>query len=60
VVRLDPDPAALLPSVDDLEALADAVRERGRVEGVARTVEVHRRGHLRVLRDAQEQESPPD
>jgi hypothetical protein len=60
VVRLDPDPAALLPSVDDLEALANAVRERGRVEGAATTVEVHRRAHLRVLRDADERDSSAD
>ncbi|MFL6139041.1 MAG: DUF3499 domain-containing protein [Frankiaceae bacterium] len=30
VVRLETDLAALQPSVDDLEALADAVREAGR------------------------------
>jgi hypothetical protein len=30
VVRLAPDPALLGPSSDDLEALADAVREAGR------------------------------
>ena len=51
VVRLEPDPEALRPSSDDLEALADAVREaaRPRVE-VRAPVEVGRRGHLRVLR----------
>jgi hypothetical protein len=51
VVRLEPDPDALRPSSDDLEALANAVREaaRPRVE-VADMVEVGRRGHLRVLR----------
>ena len=60
IVRLEPDPAALLPSIDDLEALADAVREaaRGRdetpyVEEVHdEMVEVNRRGHLRMLRNA--------
>ena len=52
VVRLAPDPDALKPTVDDLEALANAVRESGRVEGAASAVEVARRGHLRVLRDA--------
>lgn len=52
VVRLAPDPDALKPSVDDLEALANAVRESGRVEGAPATVELARRGHLRVLRDA--------
>ena len=62
VVRLQPDPEALKPSLDDLEALADAVREAGRsrasqdeqgpVEPLpAGTVEVGRRGHLRVLRN---------
>ena len=54
VVRLEPDPDALRPSSDDLEALADAVREaaRPRVPTPAPTVEIGRRGHLRVLRDA--------
>lgn len=62
VVRLQPDPEALKPSSDDLETLADAVREAGRPrleespEGDSGppppgTVEVGRRGHLRVLRD---------
>ncbi len=53
VVRLEPDPDALRPSSDDLEALADAVREaaRPRVQaGSSTMVEVGRRGHLRVLR----------
>jgi hypothetical protein len=53
VVRLEPDPDALRPSSDDLEALANAVREaaRPRVEpDVPDMVEVGRRGHLRVLR----------
>ncbi len=53
VVRLEPDPDALRPSSDDLEALADAVREaaRPRIEvGSNSMVEVGRRGHLRVLR----------
>jgi hypothetical protein len=62
VVRLQPDPEALKPSSDDLEALAEAVREAGRPRTVAPpqdpgapppgTREVNRRGHLRVLRDA--------
>ncbi|HET8614878.1 MAG TPA: DUF3499 domain-containing protein [Actinomycetales bacterium] len=42
------------PSDDDLLALADAVREAARPvprQSEARTVEVGRRGHLRVLRD---------
>ncbi len=55
IVRLEPDPDALKPSRDDLEALADAVREaaRSRPAGDVAppgTVEVGRRGHLRVLR----------
>jgi len=54
VVRLAPDPDALKPSSDDLEALADAVREAARPgardEPAAAPVEVGRRGHLRVLR----------
>ena len=51
VVRLEPDPDALRPSSDDLEALADAVREAARPrEGSPDFVEVGRRGHLRVLR----------
>ncbi len=51
VVRLEPDPEALKPSSDDLEALADAVREAARPrESVPAPVEVGRRGHLRVLR----------
>jgi len=53
VVRLEPDPDALRPSSDDLEALADAVREAARPREAASApdmVEVGRRGHLRVLR----------
>jgi hypothetical protein len=49
---LAPDPEALKPSVDDIEALANAVREVGRVEPADEMVEVNRRGHLRVLRDS--------
>jgi hypothetical protein len=55
VVRLAPDPDALGPSSDDLEALANAVREAARPSAEDRgsrpAVEVGRRGHLRVLRD---------
>jgi hypothetical protein len=60
VVRLAPDPEAMLPSSDDLEALANAVRESARPParqsarepgGAAEPVhELGRRGHLRVLR----------
>lgn len=63
VVRLDPDPEALKPSSDDLEALANAVRDaaRPRTEPAAEadqppppgTVEIGRRGHLRVLRSVE-------
>lgn len=61
VVRLSPELDAPGPSHDDLLALADAVREAARPRpedelgaAAARessTVEVGRRGHLRVLRD---------
>jgi Protein of unknown function (DUF3499) len=61
VLRLAPDPDTLGPTTDDLEALADAVREAARptdhpvgAESGALPdglVEVGRRGHLRVLRD---------
>ena len=62
VVRLAPDPDALVPRTDDLEALADAVRESARqpvpvgAAAPARTsagpgfAEPGRRGHLRILR----------
>ena len=58
IVRIAPDADALKPSSDDLEALADAVREAARPRYLEReaaattsgnTVEVARRGHLRVL-----------
>ncbi len=60
VVRIEPDPDELGPSADDIAALADAVREAARGHEVdlttmrqreqATTVEVARKGHLRVLR----------
>jgi hypothetical protein len=65
IVRLEPDAEALLPSIDDLEALANAVREAARARELPandsgfdqalppETVEVNRRGHLRVLRSTQ-------
>ena len=52
VLRLAPDPDSIGPSSDDLEALADAVREAARPTPVpvgAAPAEVGRRGHLRVL-----------
>ena len=52
VVRLPGDPAA--DQIDDLEALANAVREAAvpaqQAEPVGQGTEVGRRGHLRVLR----------
>jgi hypothetical protein len=54
VLRLAPDPQSVQPSHDDLEALADAVREAARPVEVAEPegggTEIGRRGHLRVLR----------
>lgn len=60
ILRLEPDPDALKPSSDDIEALANAVREAARpreeeqrpaeVTNHPDTIEVSRRGHLRVLR----------
>ena len=59
IVRITPDPDALKPTSDDLEALANAVREAARPryapgaplpsEVPAGSVEVARRGHLRML-----------
>ncbi len=55
VLRLAPDPDAAGPSSDDLEALANAVREAARPQrqehATSGAIEVGRRGHLRVLRD---------
>jgi len=55
VVRLAVDPSAQGPLPDDMEALADAVREAARpVAGTTEPgmVEVGRRAHLRVLRSS--------
>ena len=58
VMRLTEVAESAGPSREDLLALADAVREAARPglagtpSAPARTVEVGRRGHLRVLRDA--------
>lgn len=55
VVRLAPDQSPVGPSPDDLEALADAVREAGRPAPVPDAmIEVGRRGHLRVLRSVED------
>jgi hypothetical protein len=59
IVRLSPSFEPPPPSHDDLLALADAVREAARprpedaidVGPELSTVEIGRRGHLRVLRD---------
>ncbi|RJL30557.1 DUF3499 domain-containing protein [Bailinhaonella thermotolerans] len=65
VVRL-PTEAGGQPSTDDLEALANAVREAARpvpgrgTEPVGQGVEVGRRGHLRVLRSATSQREQRD
>lgn len=64
IVRITPDPNALKPTSDDLEALANAVREAARPrfdptdhEAVpAGSVEVARKGHLRVFAAAQPDE----
>ena len=53
VVRLPVDPVA--PETDDLEALANAVREAALPpagEPVGQGIEEGRRGHLRVLRSS--------
>jgi hypothetical protein len=58
VVRLDFDIDVTRPSDQDIEALANAVREVGRIEPADPTVEVARKGHLRVLRDASGDQEP--
>lgn len=55
VVRLSPEFVESGPSQDDLSALADAVREAGKVDedadsAIDQVSPVGRRGHLRVLR----------
>lgn len=66
IVRLAADPDALKPTSDDLEALANAVREAARPRThdpsedlPAGSVEVGRRGHLRVLASV-DQDEPVD
>ena len=62
VVRLPVEPAQ--PANDDLEALANAVREAARPqpaeEPVGQGIEVGRRGHLRVLRSAPPRRQAPE
>ena len=67
VVRITPDPDSLRPTSDDLEALANAVREAARprfrqhdAESGAPTIEVARRGHLRMLATTEPDTSNPD
>jgi hypothetical protein len=56
VMRLDIEAERGVPGIDDLEALADAVREAARPAARMAPIEDHaddsdiRRGHLRVLR----------
>ena len=61
VVRLPAVPAE--QEADDLEALANAVREaaapRAAAEPVGQGIEVGRRGHLRVLRSAPQERGRP-
>ena len=61
VVRLAPDPDSLQPNTDDLEALADAVRESARPAARMASApvgppvhELGRRGHLRILRPVED------
>lgn len=63
VVRITPDPEALKPSTDDLEALANAVREAAKPRYVPEVVSEEessgvRRGHLRVVPDVARVEFP--
>jgi len=62
IVRITPDPDALKPTSDDLEALANAVREAARPryepgaalgsEVPAGSIETGRKGHLRMLQSS--------
>jgi hypothetical protein len=55
VVRLDVDAEFAMPGIDDIAALADAVREAARPPAAQVSVsadvgsEIGRRGHLRVI-----------
>jgi len=69
IVRITPDPDALKPTSDDLEALANAVREAARpryepggpppIEVPEGSVELARKGHLRVLASVDSMPKPP-
>ncbi|KIH99360.1 hypothetical protein LP52_08275 [Streptomonospora alba] len=63
VVRLPADSSGAGPGSDDLEALADAVREAARPpaadDPVGQGVETNRRGHLRVVKSESQQPEPP-
>ncbi|MDT0301592.1 DUF3499 domain-containing protein [Streptomonospora wellingtoniae] len=63
VVRLPADTSGAGPGSDDLEALADAVREAARPPAagspVGQGVETNRRGHLRVVKSESQQHDPP-
>jgi hypothetical protein len=69
IVRITPDPDALKPTSDDLEALANAVREAARPrfdpgtpmssEVPSGSVEVARKGHLRMLTTVDEPADEP-
>ena len=66
IVRITPDPDALKPTSDDLEALANAVREAARPrydpgaalpsEVPAGSIETGRKGHLRMLQSVEDVE----
>jgi hypothetical protein len=65
VVRITPDPDALKPSSDDLEALANAVREAAKPRYAPEVnvepgeeIEGVRRGHLRVVPDVSRVDFP--
>ncbi|MDS1270387.1 DUF3499 domain-containing protein [Lipingzhangella sp. LS1_29] len=64
VVRLPVEEEPPGRGSDDLEALANAVREAARPpqrsEPVGQGVEVHRRGHLRIVRSEGGNTSPPE
>lgn len=67
IVRITPDPDALRPTSDDLEALANAVREAAQPRRTREvpdlpqgSVEVSRRGHLRMLTSVDDVDDRPE